>query len=179
MAHILVVDDEPSILTTLETHLSLGGHGVHTAPKLADARRIVASVPLDLVFLDAYLGKERGLDFLLELKASHPGLPVVMISGQSEMSDVVAALKAGAFDFLEKPLDPQRLAVLVAHSQRQEKLRSEVDDLRQERRRKRRKSNKRSNKKVSNFLYNLGWVAAGLAIGLPLLALILYFASRF
>lgn len=131
MAQILVVDDEPTILTTLETHLSLGGHGVHTAPRLAEARRVVATVALDLVFLDAYLGKERGLDFLMEVKASHPELPVVMISGQSEMSDVVAALKAGAFDFLEKPLDPQRLAVLVAHCQRQGKLRSEVEDLRQ------------------------------------------------
>jgi two-component system, NtrC family, nitrogen regulation response regulator NtrX len=130
MAQILVVDDEPSILTTLQTHLSLGGHTVHTRSKIAGARDVVASTPLDLVLLDAYLGSERGLDFLVEVRASHPSLPIVMISGQSEMADVVAALKAGAFDFLEKPLDPQRIAVLVAHCLRQEKLRSEVDDLR-------------------------------------------------
>jgi len=131
MAQILVVDDEPSILTTLETHLRLGGHGVYTCSKLAGAREVVGKVPLDLIFLDAYLGAERGLDFLIEVRASHPALPVVMISGQSEVADVVAALKAGAFDYLEKPLDPQRIAVLVAHCLRNEKLRSEVDDLRQ------------------------------------------------
>lgn len=131
MAQILVVDDEPSILTTLETHLTLGGHQVHTASRLADARLLARSKLLDLVFLDAYLGSERGLDFLLELRESHPSLPVVMISGQSDLADVVTALKAGAFDYLEKPLDPQRIAVLVAHCQRQGKLRSEVDDLRE------------------------------------------------
>jgi two-component system nitrogen regulation response regulator NtrX len=130
MAHILVVDDEPSILTTLDTHLTLGGHTVHTRNKLAPARQVVATTPLDLVFLDAYLGSERGLDLLLEIRSSHPDLPVVMISGQSDVADVVAALKAGAFDYLEKPLDPQRLAVLVAHCLRQGKLRSEVEDLR-------------------------------------------------
>ena len=59
MAHILVVDDEPSILTTLETHLSLGGHTVYARARLADARQVVATTSLDLVFLDAYLGKER------------------------------------------------------------------------------------------------------------------------
>jgi two-component system nitrogen regulation response regulator NtrX len=130
MAQILVVDDEPSILTTLETHLRLGGHEVFGRSRLAGAREVIATKPLDLVFLDAYLGSERGLDLLIEVRQSHPGLPVVMISGQSDVPDVVEALKAGAFDFLEKPLDPQRIAVLVAHCLRQEKLRSEVDDLR-------------------------------------------------
>jgi len=131
MAQILVVDDEPTILTTLETHLRLGGHEVHACSRLPQARQVAASVPLDLVFLDAYLGSERGLDLLLELRKSHPALPVVMISGQSDVPDVVAALKAGAFDFLEKPLDPQRVAVLVAHCLRQKKLRSEVEELRE------------------------------------------------
>jgi len=130
MARILIVDDEPSILKTLETYLSLGGHEVHTRSKLAGAREVVATKPLDLVFLDAYLGSERGLDLLIELRKRHPELPVVMISGQSDVADVVQALRAGAFDFLEKPLDPQRIGVLVAHCLRQEKLRSEVDDLR-------------------------------------------------
>ncbi len=131
MAQILVVDDEPTILTTLETHLRLGGHEVYGRSKLAGAREVIASRTLDLVFLDAYLGSERGLDLLIELRQTHPGLPVVMISGQSDVPDVVAALKAGAFDFLEKPLDPQRIAVLVAHCLRQEKLRSEVEELRE------------------------------------------------
>lgn len=130
MAQILVVDDEPTILTTLETHLRLGGHTVFGTAKLTEARRVVATQPLDLVLLDAYLGSERGLDLLIELRQAHPSLPVVMISGQSDVPDVVAALKAGAFDFLEKPLDPQRISVLVAHCLRQEKLRSEVEDLR-------------------------------------------------
>ena len=116
MAHdILIVDDEADIRELVAGILQDEGYLTRTARDSDDALNTVSTRRPNLVFLDIWLQGSRldGLQLLDALKQQHPDMPVVMISGHGNIETAVAAIKQGAYDFIEKPFKADRL-VLVA-----------------------------------------------------------------
>ncbi len=100
---ILVVDDEKRILQTFSLMLSEYGFFLKTASNSEEAMAHLAKDRFDIVFLDCYIGKERGLDLMQKLTAAAPGLYFVMITANGSADLAVEALKQGASDFIAKP----------------------------------------------------------------------------
>ncbi len=109
---ILVIDDEPNILTTVRRNLEVEGHTVMVAGSGQAGLAKLAESDVDLVLLDVMMPGESGLDVLPKIKAASPETIVVMMSGNATIETAVQATKLGALDFLEKPLGP-KLAVTV------------------------------------------------------------------
>jgi two-component system, NtrC family, nitrogen regulation response regulator NtrX len=112
---ILIVDDEADIRELVAGILDDEGFTTRTAGDSDSALAEIASRRPDLVFLDIWLqgSKLDGLQLLEEIKRDHASLAVVMISGHGNIETAVAAIKSGAFDFMEKPFKSDRL-ILVA-----------------------------------------------------------------
>ncbi|MCU0835790.1 MAG: sigma-54 dependent transcriptional regulator [Chromatiaceae bacterium] len=109
----LVVDDEADILDLIRITLGRMGLDCTCAGDLAEARRLLASRPFDLCLTDMRLPDGSGIDLVREIGETRPHLPVAMITAHGNMESAVAAMKAGAFDFVAKPLDLQVLRRLV------------------------------------------------------------------
>ncbi len=110
---ILIVDDEESIRSSLERLLSYEKFKTFTAADGAAALELAASERIDVVLLDIKMPGMDGLEVLGKLKELRPDLPVIIISGHGTISTAVDATKLGAFDFLEKPIDMERLLLTV------------------------------------------------------------------
>jgi len=112
---ILIVDDEADIRELVAGILDDEGFTTRTAGDSDSALAEIASRRPDLVFLDIWLqgSKLDGLQLLEAIKRDHASLAVVMISGHGNIETAVAAIKSGAFDFMEKPFKSDRL-ILVA-----------------------------------------------------------------
>jgi two-component system nitrogen regulation response regulator NtrX len=113
---ILVVDDEPGIRQALKQVLEYEGMEVRGAASGGEALTIYPEFRPELVFLDVKMAGLDGLETLNRLRALDPGSVVVMISGHATIATAVEATHAGAFDFLEKPLDTDRLLVTVRNA---------------------------------------------------------------
>ena len=113
MARILIVDDEESIRDVLRQLFEYEGHLVRTASSGHQALKAVDEEAPDVVFLDVKMPGMDGLEALGRLKEKAPGAQVVMISGHGTIDTAVEATRKGAFDFLEKPLDTDRLLVTL------------------------------------------------------------------
>ncbi len=112
-AHILVVDDEESIRGILRQILRYEGYEVSSASSGGEALLMHRAQMFDLVILDVKMQGIDGLDTLAQLRKEVPSARVIMISGHATIGNAVQAVKDGAFDFLEKPLDADRLLVTV------------------------------------------------------------------
>jgi DNA-binding NtrC family response regulator len=110
---ILVVDDEKSIRNTMKDILSYEGHDVLLAEKGKEALKMVANTPFDLVFCDIKMPEMDGVEVLEKLQESYPELPVVMISGHGTIEVAVDCIRKGAYDFIEKPLDLNRILIAM------------------------------------------------------------------
>ena len=128
---LLVVDDEKSIRDVLAQVLGYEGYEVVTAASGGEALTAFRSRPFDLVLLDVKMQGIDGLDTLAQLKAQDDDARVVMISGHGTIATAVQAVKQGAFDFLEKPLDADRLLVTVERALEHRRLASENVRLRE------------------------------------------------
>jgi len=113
---ILIVDDEVSICQTLGGILTDEGHEVVTAASGEEALRVVEEELPDLVLLDIWLPGIDGIECLKAIKAAHPQILVVMMSGHSTIETAVKATKLGAFDFIEKPLSLEKVILVVNHA---------------------------------------------------------------
>jgi len=105
MPRILVVDDEKEVRTLLSRFFTKKKYQVRTAETAEEAIRILERESMDAVLLDIHLPGMSGLDALSRIRARWPGLPVVMISGQGDEEVAKETLRAGAFDYVVKPLD--------------------------------------------------------------------------
>jgi two-component system nitrogen regulation response regulator NtrX len=116
--HVLVVDDEPGIRQSLCGVLEDEGYLARSAESGATCLAELARETCDLVFLDVWLPGEDGMDVLSRIQEMPPpGRPVVvMISGHGNIETAVRATKLGAFDFLEKPLSIQKIAVVAKNA---------------------------------------------------------------
>jgi two-component system nitrogen regulation response regulator NtrX len=130
--NILIVDDEKNIRRSLELILTGEGFKVSTTGTVSDARLEMAKSRPDIIFLDVLLPDENGLDFLKEIRQHYPGIEVVMISGHANLSMAVEATKSGAYDFLEKPLQKEKILLTVDHLQEKRLLYQQYEKLRRE-----------------------------------------------
>ncbi|MBU2470438.1 MAG: response regulator [Proteobacteria bacterium] len=112
--HVLVVDDESMITELLVRLLSEKGYEVSSATDGSEALDFLRGRACDLVISDVRMPRLDGLQLLKALKDLNPRLPVIMISGYDDTTTVVSALKAGAENFLAKPLDLDELDQVVA-----------------------------------------------------------------
>lgn len=109
----LIVDDEADILTLLGISLARMGVQAYSASDLRQARAALASQHFDFCLTDMRLPDGDGLDLVREINQSHPDLPVAVITAHGDMQSAIDALKSGAFDFVNKPLDLSRLRDMV------------------------------------------------------------------
>jgi two-component system nitrogen regulation response regulator NtrX len=132
-ADILIVDDEADIRDLVAGILQDEGYSAHTARNSDDALAAIAAQRPNLVFLDIWLQGSRldGLQLLDEIKREHSELPVVMISGHGNIETAVAAIKRGAYDFIEKPFKADRLVLVAERALETSRLRQEVKQLKQ------------------------------------------------
>ncbi len=115
---ILVVDDEPHIRTSLCGMLEDEGYETLAADSAEAAERLLISQAVELVLIDLQMPGKGGLAFLDDNRLRLKEIPAVVISGQGDIPTAVAAIKSGAYDFIEKPLNPERVLVTVAQALR-------------------------------------------------------------
>jgi two-component system nitrogen regulation response regulator NtrX len=132
VARILVVDDEESIRKVLRQVLEYDGHDIRVAAGGGEAMTTYEDWKPDLVFLDVKMARMDGLEVLDRLRQHDPDAVVVMISGHGTIETAVEATRRGAYDFLEKPLDTDRLLVTIRNAVQQRGLAEENARLRVE-----------------------------------------------
>ena len=109
MKTVLVVDDEKSVRDSLKMILEYDHFEVEFAEAGEPALKKLTVVPIDLVLLDVKMPGMDGIEVLHKIREKNVNLPVVMISGHGTIETAVEATKLGAFDFLPKPLDRDKL----------------------------------------------------------------------
>ena len=110
---ILVVDDEESIRKSLVDIFTDEGYEVLTAGSGADGVEMLRKSQPALAIIDVVLPRSDGIEILRQFKEIRPTMPVIMISGHGTIDITVKAMKAGAADFIEKPLTLDRLSLAV------------------------------------------------------------------
>ncbi len=128
-SRILVIDDEAEIRRSVRMILEYEGYDVLESSSGPEGVTMAERESPDLVFLDIKMPGMDGLDALQRIKASNETLPVVIISGHGTVSTAVEATKAGAFDFIEKPLASERVLVTIRNALDQTRLRDENKSL--------------------------------------------------
>ena len=129
MPRILIIDDEKAIRNTLREILQYEKFEVDEAGDGAEGLKKVESSSFDLVLCDIKMPKMDGLEVLAKLQELNPDLPVVMISGHGTIETAVDAIKSGAFDYIAKPPDLNRLLVTVRNALDRSSLISETKTL--------------------------------------------------
>ncbi|MBI4705599.1 MAG: sigma-54-dependent Fis family transcriptional regulator [Deltaproteobacteria bacterium] len=113
VAHILIVDDEPIVRDSLAAFLRDKGYLCDLAATGPEALGLAARTSYHLVILDIRMPGMDGIAVLGELKTRQPDLPVLMITAYADVATAVAAMRAGAYDYMVKPFDPEEIALVV------------------------------------------------------------------
>lgn len=130
MAKILVIDDERSIRNIIGELLEMEGHTVKTAENGLQGYEMIGVEPFDLVISDIKMPEMDGIELLDKLIETHPDTTVVMISGHGSIDTAVECIKKGAFDYIEKPIDMNRILVTVKNALERGSLVKETKTLR-------------------------------------------------
>ncbi len=109
----LIVDDEPDIRELLELTLLRMGIDTESAADLESGRQLLEAQPFDLCLTDMRLPDGNGIDLVRHVQKHRPGMPIAVITAHGSMESAIEALKAGAFDFVSKPVELQVLRELV------------------------------------------------------------------
>ena len=130
---ILIVDDEADIRGLVAGILEDEGYSCRTAKDSDEALAVIEARRPHLIFLDIWIERSKldGLQLLEVIKRHHPEVPVVMISGHGTVETAVAAIKQGAYDFIEKPFNSDRLILVASRALETVRLKREVRDLKQ------------------------------------------------
>jgi DNA-binding NtrC family response regulator len=129
-ARVLIVDDDPLIRLALRHRLEADGHRVAEASDGDQLRERLGEEVFDLVLLDDRLPGTRGLGLLEDLCTTEPDVPVIMLTGHANVGDAVEAMRLGAYWYAAKPVDFERLSVLVLRALETNQLRRELRRLR-------------------------------------------------
>ena len=116
MKNILIVDDEKAIRNTLKEVLVFENYSVDSAESGFAGLDLLDQKKYDLVFCDIKMPKMDGIEFLDFIQKKHPEIPVIMISGHGNIDTAVESLKKGAYDYIQKPLDLNRILVSVRNA---------------------------------------------------------------
>ena len=113
---ILTIDDEENIRNGLADNFELEGYEVKQAASGEEGLAIIAQGGIDLVITDLRMDGISGSEVVKQVTTEHPGIPIIVLTGHGSIDDATAALKAGAFDFLTKPLDLDHLNKIVKNA---------------------------------------------------------------
>ena len=113
IARLLIVDDEKGIRAFVTAGLTAAGYQVSSVASAEEAQSALAEGSFDLVLLDILMPEKSGMDYLPELTAEHPDIPVVMLSGEADLQTAIKAMQEGAFDYISKPVGLEDLMVHV------------------------------------------------------------------
>ena len=127
---ICIVDDEPSILDALSSILEDERYQVAVAKTGEEALKVIQMEVPDVVLLDIWMPELDGLEVLKRVREQFPHIMVIMMSGHGSVETAVKATKLGAYDYLEKPLDLEKVTILVRNALHQRKLEEENINLR-------------------------------------------------
>ncbi len=116
MANILIIDDEPSIRSVLRDILEMEGYVVEEAKDGIDALSKVKKTKFDAAICDIKMPKMDGMELLERINILSPDTPVIMISGHGNIETAVEAVKKGAFDYISKPPDLNRLLITIRNA---------------------------------------------------------------
>ncbi|HOS49159.1 MAG TPA: sigma-54 dependent transcriptional regulator [Bacteroidia bacterium] len=116
MAKILVIDDERSIRNTLKEILEYEGHEVKDAADGAEGLKIATEEKFDVILCDIKMPKMDGIEVLEKVIEQTPDVPFIMISGHGTIETAVEAIKKGAYDFISKPLDLNRMLITLRNA---------------------------------------------------------------
>ncbi|MBS4063856.1 MAG: sigma-54-dependent Fis family transcriptional regulator [Chitinophagaceae bacterium] len=116
MSSILIVDDEKAIRKTLSEILSYEGYKIEDAENGEDALKKLKEKNYDVVLCDIKMPKVDGLEFLEKSREINPDIPIIMISGHGTIETAVEAVKKGAFDYVAKPPDLNRLLITIRNA---------------------------------------------------------------
>ncbi len=116
MAKILVIDDERSIRNSMKDILSFEGHEVIVAENGMEGLVAVKNDKPEVVFCDIKMPKMEGIEVLERIKEFSTDTPVIMISGHGTIDTAIEAIKKGAYDFIEKPLDLNRILITIKNA---------------------------------------------------------------
>lgn len=129
-ATILLTDDEPGVRRALKEILEFEGYNILEAEDGESALRIIESRPIDLMLLDVKMKGLDGLDVLERLNENNTEFPVIMLTGHGNIDTAVQSTRLGAFDFLQKPPDLNRLLISVRNALDRNKLYNENKNMR-------------------------------------------------
>ena len=113
---ILTIDDEENIRNGLADNFELEGYDVKQAASGEEGLKLIAEGGIDLVITDLRMDGISGSEVVKRVCSEHPGIPIIVLTGHGSIDDATAALKAGAFDFLTKPLDLDHLNKIVKNA---------------------------------------------------------------
>ncbi len=116
MRQILIIDDEKNIRTQLSGLLADEGYRAFVAENAEKGLELLDEESPDLVLLDVWMPGMDGLTLLEKLRAAGNEVPVVVMSGQATIDTAVKATRLGAWDYLEKPLEPERLLLTLRNA---------------------------------------------------------------
>jgi len=131
---ILVVDDEKAIRWSLGEALRNAGYEVDEVENGEKALKLFQDDPVDLVILDLKLPDIDGIKVLKELKRIEPALPIIMMTAYGEVETAVEAIKSGAYDFLQKPFQLEKMKIEIKNALEASNLKQQLDDIRKKER---------------------------------------------
>lgn len=127
---ILIIDDDNLVCLSLKRVLTKFGYDVAICMEAENTFQSIDLHQPDLILLDIYLTAHNGLDILKDIQSKHSYIPVIMITGYSDVQIAVKAMKTGARDFLLKPIDLEQLRLVIGRVEAQLSLKQEVHALR-------------------------------------------------
>ena len=116
MSNILIVDDEKAIRKTLGEILSYEGYKLEEASDGEEALKRFKEKSYDVVLCDIKMPKMDGIEFLERAREANPDIPIIMISGHGTIETAVEAVKKGAYDYISKPPDLNRLLITIRNA---------------------------------------------------------------
>ncbi|MEW6068761.1 MAG: sigma-54 dependent transcriptional regulator [Nitrospirota bacterium] len=114
--NILLVDDDPATIFGFSKYLSQKGYDVKGVSRLSEARQAITSQQFDAVILDLILPDGNGIDLITELRETSPGMAIIVVTGKGDIPVAVEAMRRGAANFLEKPVNMEYLEVFLQKS---------------------------------------------------------------
>ncbi len=124
-SQILIVDDDPGHVTMLQTIIESWGFAAETADDGTVAVERVKAGPVDLILMDVRMAAMSGIEALKRIKAYNPSIPIIIMTAYSSVSSAVEAIKAGAYDYLIKPLDFEVLRLTIERAREHVGLKAE------------------------------------------------------
>ena len=128
---ILTIDDEENIRNGLADNFELEGYNVKAAGSGKEGLKIIENERIDLVITDLKMDGMSGQEVVRQVTTKYPGIPIIVLTGHGSIDDATEAIKAGAFDFLTKPLDLDHLNIVVKNALRGKELAQQNKELKE------------------------------------------------